>query len=118
MITGHDDADTRQAVMVELKQWQDIGPSEIDECVTTFLGGRERDVLHPSRQVGNYQRYLQDVHTAFNEGAIGLNSCSYLHNMRFNPAAEVLNPKHKQLLAQWPLFTGDQIDQLATFLTD
>jgi DUF2075 family protein len=118
MLTGHDDRARAQAIIVELKQWEKAGPSEIDDCVVTFLGGRERDVLHPSRQVGNYQRYLQDVHTAFNEGAIGLNSCSYLHNMRFDPSAEVLKPKHKQLLAQWPLFTGDQVDQLATFLTD
>jgi uncharacterized protein len=118
MLTGHDETARAQAIIVELKQWEEAATSEIDDCVATFLGGRERDVLHPSRQVGNYQRYLQDVHTAFNEGAIGLSSCSYLHNRRFDSGSEVFNHKHKQLLAQWPLFTGDQVDQFATFLTD
>lgn len=60
LITGDDDADTARAVIVELKQWNAVGVSYIEDCVTTFVGGRERDVLHPSRQVGNYKRYLQE----------------------------------------------------------
>ena len=36
-----------------------------DNLVTTFVGGRERDLLHPLAQVLQYQRYLEDSHTAF-----------------------------------------------------
>ena len=116
MLTGHDETDRAQAVVVELKQWEDAGPSEIDDCVTVFLGGRERDVLHPSRQVGNYQRYLLDVQTTFSEGHVGLSSCSFLHNMRFDPSSELVSERHQALLNQYPLFTGDEADNLADFL--
>ena len=51
LITGHDDADVAQAVIVELKQWEDVGVSYIEDCVTTFVGGRQRDVLHQRGQV-------------------------------------------------------------------
>lgn len=49
MVTGHDDDGRSGGVIVELKQWESAGPSWIEDCVATFVGGRERDVLHPSR---------------------------------------------------------------------
>jgi DUF2075 family protein len=118
LFTGHDDADAKQAVIVELKQWDEVGPSNIEECVTVFLGPRLRDHLHPSRQVGNYKRYLQDVHTTFSDGSVGLGACAFLHNMQFRPASLLFDEKFGSLLAEAPSFTGDQSDQLAQYLTD
>jgi hypothetical protein len=118
MFTGHDDGDAAQAVIVELKQWETSGPSEIEDCVGAFVSGRERDVLHPSRQVGNYKRYLQDVQTTFSEGSVGLAACSYLHNMRFDPSSFVFDTRFGTLLAEFPAYAGDQVDGLAGFLTD
>lgn len=117
LITGHDDGDAAQAVIIELKQWEKVGASYIDECVTVFMGQRERDVLHPSRQVGNYKRYLQDVHTAFSEGTVGLSATSFLHNMQFVPSSFLFDGRFGTLLGEAPAFTGDQVDELADFLT-
>jgi hypothetical protein len=58
------------AVVVELKQWTEVGRSNITDCVTVDFGGRPRDHLHPSRQVAQYQRYLIDTHPAFSDGAV------------------------------------------------
>src|SRR5260221_13936774 len=67
MVTGTD-ADRRDAaVIIELKQWNRCGDAGADNLVTTRLGGGLRDVLHPSAQVGQYQSYLEDSHTAFYE---------------------------------------------------
>jgi hypothetical protein len=118
MLTGHDEAERAQAVIVELKQWESAGHSEIEDCVTVFLGGRERDVLHPSRQVANYERYLLDVHTTFSDGSVGLSSCSFAHNALYDPSAELFSPNHRDLLDRFPLFAGDQSDDLAGFLTN
>jgi hypothetical protein len=117
MLTGHDDTDKAQAVIVELKQWELAGHSEIEDCVTTWVGRRERDVLHPSAQVGNYARYLQDVHTTFSDGSVGLTACSYLHNMAYDPDAEVFAKQHRKLTERFPVFVGDQVDLLSDFLT-
>jgi DUF2075 family protein len=115
LITGHDDGDRPQAVIIELKQWDSVGRSAIDDCVTVFLGNRERDALHPSRQVGNYERYLKDVHTTFSEGHLGLAACGYMHNMRDTDSL-LFDPIFRTLLAQYPLFTGGDLDEFATFL--
>lgn len=116
MLTGHDADATPQSVIVELKQWESALPSDIEDCVVVFLGGRERDVLHPSRQVGNYERYLLDVHTAFNDGSIGLSSCSYLHNQRRDSVGALTAERYASLIARYPLFSGDDVDELSEFL--
>jgi DUF2075 family protein len=116
LLTGHDDGDRPQAVIVELKQWDAVGPSAIEDCVTVFMGNRERDALHPSRQVGNYERYMKDVHTTFSEGRLGLAACGYMHNMRDTDSL-LFDSAFRTLLAQYPLFTGGDTDELATFLT-
>lgn len=108
----------RNAVIVELKQWDDIERSHVDDCVVTFVGGRKRDVLHPSRQVGNYRQYLRDVHTSFSEDSVGLSACSYLHNLRYDALGEVFDNRHRAILDDNPAFAGDQEDSLVRFLQE
>ena len=116
MLTGHDAGDRPQAVIVELKQWTSADPCQIDECVSVFLGGRMRDVLHPSAQVSGYQRYLADVHTVFSEGLVGMSSCGFAHNAAYDSSAVLWSETYQALLERWPLFAGDQMDDFANFL--
>ncbi|HEX6595728.1 MAG TPA: DUF2075 domain-containing protein [Acidimicrobiales bacterium] len=116
MVTGQDHEQRANAVIVELKQWEETERSYVDDCVVTFVGGRLRDQLHPSKQVGNYQRYLLDVHTVFSSALVGLQACSYLHNLVFAESAELFDQRHGHLLAANPLFAGDQVDGLAGLL--
>ena len=116
MLTGRDEGDRGQAVVVELKQWERADPSPVEDCVSVFVAGHMRDVLHPSAQVGGYERYLLDVHTAFNGGDVGLTACGFAHNSRFDQEAELWSETHSRLLERWPLFAGDQVDQFADYL--
>jgi len=118
MITGLDDKQVPNAVIVELKQWDEVQPTNVEDCVMTFLGGRLRQVLHPSRQVGNYQLFLEDYHTAFSSGRVGLKACSYLHNLQYDPANELFDARHREILDSYPVFTGDQTPDMAVFLRD
>jgi DUF2075 family protein len=118
LLTGHGDKDVAHAVIVELKQWEHTSPSAVEDCVVVFIGQRDRDMLHPSRQVGNYKRYLQDVHTTFSEGNVLLSACSFLHNMQFVPASAIFDGRFGSLLEQYPTYTGDQTDRLADYLSD
>lgn len=116
MVTGKDRNRRANAVVVELKQWEAVYPSAVDDCVTTFVGGRQRDVLHPSRQVGQYQEYLEDCHSAFAPGAVALGSCAYLHNLRCDLSSELFHERHGALLTKYPLFAGDQAPDLSRYL--
>jgi len=65
LVCAKDRAGKDQAVIVELKQWDACEESDADDLVASRLGGRMRDVLHPSVQVGQYQQYLKDNNSAF-----------------------------------------------------
>jgi hypothetical protein len=118
MITGVSSQGEQNAVIVELKQWEEAGESSVDECVTTFVAGRVRDVLHPSVQVGRYRQYLVDCHTAFQDGGVALNACAFLHNYWRTPDCELLNSRHSVCLEEYPLFTADETEGLAAFVSE
>jgi DUF2075 family protein len=118
MITGHNKSAKPNAVIVELKQWSEVSRSWIPESVVTYVAKGLRDVPHPSRQVGNYQLYLENTHPAFDQGGIGLSACSYLHNIQFDSHNELFDARHSELLDKYPLFAGDQTSQMAEYISE
>ena len=65
LICGQDPQQQDEAVIVELKQWDRAEPAESDNELLTWVGGANREVLHPAVQVRQYRLYLEDTHTAF-----------------------------------------------------
>lgn len=118
MVTGHSEGGQPYGVIVELKQWSDVEESNAEDCVTTWVAGSKKDILHPSRQVGQYEEYLRDMHSVFVRGEVGLRSCAFLHNLSYNPDSEIFAPRHSHVLKQYPAFTGDKQDDLITFMGD
>jgi len=116
MVTGKSSGGSHQAVIVELKQWEHVELSNIEDCVVTFVGGRKRDELHPSRQVGQYRDYLADNHTAFSDDSIGLSACAYMHNAQYSPEDPLFSPVYGDIATRFPVFTGDQSADLVSYL--
>jgi DUF2075 family protein len=108
------------AVLIELKQWDKCEACSEENEVLAFVGGRQREILHPSVQVGRYKMYLEDTSTAFNEGPnpINLNACSYLHNYDYNPDDVIFNQKFDESLKKYPLFTADDAEKLGDYLVE
>jgi DUF2075 family protein len=117
MITGLSVDKKKEAVIVELKQWEKTEPGDGDKVVT-FVGQRERDVLHPSVQVGNYRQYLSDQLVALHEGetSIRLSACSYLHNYSLEKEDPLFEEKFKAVVAKNPVFSKDDVDKLVEYL--
>jgi uncharacterized protein len=118
MVCGRDGQDRENAVILELKQWDKAEQAVGEKRVLTWVGGAEREVLHPSAQVGQYQMYLEDAHTAFYEGdsPVRLSSCSYLHNYFPDPQDVLFAEAFRPLLERYPVFTGDDVGTLKDFL--
>ncbi len=108
MITGTDRAGASNATIIELKQWDRCDAAE-GECILTFTGGGNRDVLHPSVQVGSYCQYLADSHTAFHETseAVNLSACAYLHNYAFAESDPLLDTKFDHWRSSYPVYSGE-----------
>lgn len=117
MITGRDRNYNDNAVIVELKQWENCEEADGDNEVVTWLGGSKREILHPSSQVGQYSIYLQDTHTAFYENKpVHLNACTYLHNYSFQENDVLLADKFKEIVRKYPVFSSDDVDVLKGYL--
>jgi DUF2075 family protein len=119
MICGRD-AETGKdnAVIIELKQWDRCEEAVGEKLVATRIGGSLRDVLHPSAQVGQYQQYLEDSHTAFYEDPdpIKLSSCAYLHNYQAEHDDVIFGPSFRALLDRYPTYGADDVDVVAAYL--
>lgn len=118
LVCGKDSHARDSAVIIELKQWDRCGRAAGDNLVSTWVGGAERDILHPSAQVGQYHQYLVDNHTAFHEGPapVQLKSCAYLHNYFSEEEDPLLDDSFNSLLQQFPTFTADDVSLLKEFL--
>ena len=118
LITGRDENNGDNAVIIELKQWDQCAECDGDNEVLTWVGGGQREVLHPSVQVGQYKMYLADGHTAFHEGQnpIALQACAYLHNYSFHRNDVLLMDKFQESLKQHPLFSADDVDDFYDYL--
>jgi DUF2075 family protein len=120
LVCGTNRVNVPQAVIVELKQWDKCTPSIAENLVRSWVGGRERELLHPSVQVGQYRQYLEDTHSAFYEGEspIRLNACAYLHNYLAATDDPIRSEKFEEVLQAHPLFDADDFDGLQGYLKE
>ena len=120
MICGKDHNKKDNSVILELKQWSACEESGGDNEVLSWVGGRKKDLLHPSVQVGRYKMWLEDTHTAFYDGVdpIILNACAYLHNYSYDSEDAIFSPKFREALNNYPLFTKDDTESLSNYLVN
>ena len=83
IISGYDEKDQSNVVIVELKQWDSITAIDgMDGLVETYTGNAMRHVVHPSYQAWSYAMLISDYNQAVQEGDIKLFPGAYLHNYR------------------------------------
>ena len=118
MICGRDDKEKDNAVIIELKQWDRCRDADGDHEILAWVGGSERELLHPSVQAGQYKMYLEDVHTAFYEdpNRITLNACAYLHNYSPRRDDPLFSDKFRQIVESTPLFTAENVPTFERYL--
>lgn len=118
LLTGINQNQEEQAILVELKQWQTSQPSLMENEVKTAVGGGPRDILHPSVQVDSYKDYLQGFLEVFyrNTGNIKLDSCVYLHNYVFEVDDPILDNKFHHYLQSSPIYSKKDKISLADYL--
>ena len=106
IVAGQDEKGKNNAVIIELKQWQKAKVSDGDGIVRTFLGGRERETVHPAYQATSYKRYLLNFNESlYNDTSINLHSCAYLHNyIKDRNREPLLDERYSGYLYESPLF--------------
>ncbi len=117
-ITGRDDRDAKNAVIVELKQWETAKATNKDAVVSTFIGGGLREAVHPSYQAWSYATLLEGFNVAVYNGGITLRPCAYLHN--YVRDGQIDAPFYRGYVEKAPLFLKgeDEKGKLRDFIRE
>lgn len=117
IISGYDEKDQSNVVIVELKQWDSITAIDgMDGLVETYTGNSMRQVVHPSYQAWSYAMLISDYNQAVQEGDIKLFPCAYLHNYRRCDNDPLDKSQYEIYLEDAPAFTKGQVDELRNFI--
>ncbi len=114
IITGQDSDKKDHAVLIELKQWQNVKLTGMDGIVNTFVGGKFRDTSHPSYQVWSYATLLESFNEAVYQNDIKLKPCAYLHN--YKEDGIINNEFYKGYIDKAPIFLKYDKDKLKDFI--
>jgi len=116
IVTGHNEKDEANFVIVELKQWESAHATNKEELVATYVGGAVRDVPHPSYQAYSYKKYITDMNEAVYTRNIQSYSCSYLHNYEKREPEPLLSTQYTEIIEDTPIFFSKDVNRLQAFI--
>ncbi|WP_339254333.1 DUF2075 domain-containing protein [Sporosarcina sp. FSL W8-0480] len=116
LIAGND-GNQDHVVIVELKQWEEVEKvTNRDAIVRTYVGGGNRNIIHPSYQAWSYAALIEDFNENVQEKEIQLKPCAYLHNYRKTENDPLTDDHYKAHLEKAPVFTKGEIQKLRAFI--
>ena len=110
MVSGTTPEGLAQLMIIELKQWQEVSFSPLEDHVRTYLRGGLVDVSHPSYQSWSYGRLLQDFYQYVAQDPILVSPSVYLHNC--HSATTIKDGRFTDLLAKAPVFLAGERSSL------
>lgn len=119
IISGYDETDDANLVVIELKQWDKVTRIEgQDGLVETFTGGANRTVVHPSYQAWSYAKLIEDYNATVQEEKIRISPCAYLHNYVKKDNDPLLDPQYEIYYKDAPAFIRGQVPMLRGFIKE
>lgn len=113
VFTGHDEAAQANALVVELKHWNEVS---LEDKYTLNVTVGDAEHLHPSQQAAGYVDFLKDVHGAFVDERLTGYPCAFCHELEGTAGDTLRDPRFDELLALSPLFQKGDDDALADYL--
>jgi DUF2075 family protein len=114
ILTGKDANRRDTAVIVELKQWQEVEVTRKDAIVKTRFQHGEKETNHPSYQAWSYAALIEDYNETVRNESIALLPCAYLHNMK---ARDAINDDfYAEHIKKAPVFISPDALKLSEFL--
>ena len=116
IVTGQNDHNKESCVIVELKQWDAAQATDREDVVIAFVGGRYRDMAHPSYQAWSYKQMLDDMNVAIHMHSITSHACSYLHNYAEKNPEPLKSRQYSDIIDETPLFLKHDTEKLQAFI--
>ncbi len=116
VISGHDQEDDANFVIIELKQWSKAAATDKFNVVQSFVGGNTRELTHPSYQAWSYKQQIADMNEAvYTQNIIG-HSCAYLHNYTETKPEPLRQQQYAEIIRESPIYFAQDTKKLQDFL--
>lgn len=116
IICGKDDNDNKNAVIIELKQWEDIKLTNKKDLVITYVAKAYREEPHPSYQAYSYAKTIENFNETVQKNNISLYPCAFLHNFKESNREKIENDRYKEIIEEAPIFLQRDRKKLADFI--
>lgn len=114
IISGMDEEKRESVIIIELKQWSEVEPTNIPSIVKVQFSHGLANALHPSYQAWSYARLIQDYNQTVQDEDIFVTPCAFLHNYKSDG---IINGKYYSSdIDKAPLFLKEDIDKLRNFI--
>lgn len=116
ILTGQDQANNDQVVIIELKQWESAELTDKDAIVKTRFQHGLAETSHPSYQAWSYSELLNQLNETVYTDNIHLAPCAYLHNYIEDDV--IKNIFYQPYIERAPVFLKgkDEKEKLKTFI--
>ena len=116
IVTGKDNFNSDHVIIIELKQWTEAKAISDKHLVETYVGGGNRELIHPSYQAWSYAETLKEYNKTVQDDNIQLHPCSFLHNYVVIGNDALLNNEIYPEITDAPVFTRDDAKNLQNFI--
>ena len=116
IICGKDGNDNKNAVIIELKQWEDIKLTNKKDLVITYVAKAYREEPHPSYQAYSYAKTIENFNETVQKNNISLYPCAFLHNFKESNREKIENDRYKEIIEEAPIFLQRDRKKLADFI--
>jgi len=114
IITGLNESQKEQVIIIELKQWSKAQLTDKDAMVRTRFQHGETETVHPSYQAWSYAALIESYNQTVRDEQINLVPCAYLHN--YNPDNVITNPFYSYHTSKAPVFLKSDAVKLREFI--
>ncbi len=114
IITGLNEFQKEQVIIIELKQWSKAQLTDKDAMVRTRFQHGETETVHPSYQAWSYAALIESYNQTVRDEQINLVPCAYLHN--YNPDNVITNPFYSYHISKAPVFLKADAVKLREFI--
>lgn len=117
LIYGLDKNNKKNMVIIELKQWSQVSVSgALNKVHTMVAKGHFEDHFHPSYQAYNYAGQLKAFNEYVQNEKMGIESCSYCHNMDNGYKSIMDNVSLFPFIPDSPSFLENDAQKLKAFV--
>ena len=114
IITGLNEVQQEQVIIIELKQWSSAELTDQDALVKTRFQHGVSETAHPSYQAWSYATLIKDYNQTVRDEQITLTPCAYLHNY---PKDQIItNPRYEPYITEAPPFFQSDAGKLREFI--